>query len=130
MPRIVNCSVSAEVARVVSDQSTLLPDLDPFRIGPDLDRPPDSRCRDRVFVVIEPHEAGLRYRRRQRMEAVEAPGIGDKVRALFLKDLPDSLVRQLGMFAASGRGDALIQKPSVQFLVALDLPRDFSSIYD
>ena len=54
------------------------------------------------------------------MEAVEAPCIGDKVRALFLKDLPDSLVRQLGMFAASGRGDALVQKPGVQFLVALD----------
>ena len=59
MPGIVNRSVSAEVTRVVSDQSALLPDLDPFRIGSDLDWPPDSRCRDGVFVVVEPHEAGF-----------------------------------------------------------------------
>ena len=37
----------------------LVPDLDPFRIGSDLDWPPDSRCRDGVFVVVEPHEAGF-----------------------------------------------------------------------
>lgn len=59
MPGIVDRSVSAEVTRVVSDQSALLPDLDPLSIGPDLDLPPDSRCRNRVFVVVEAHETGF-----------------------------------------------------------------------
>ena len=54
------------------------------------------------------------------MESVEAPGIGNKVWALFLEDLPDGFVRQLRMLAASGRCDALVQQPGIQFLVALD----------
>lgn len=120
MPGIVDRSVPAEVVRVVSDQSALLPDLDPLSIGPDLDLPPDSRCRNRVFVIVEAHKAGLRHRRRQRMEPVEAPGIGNKVWALFLEDLPDGFVRQLRMLAGSGRGDALVQQPGIQFLVAFD----------
>ncbi|WP_147296810.1 hypothetical protein [Paracoccus thiocyanatus] len=35
------------------------------------------------------------------MKAVEAAGMGDKISAFFMEDLPDGLVRQLGMPAAS-----------------------------
>lgn len=42
VPRIADRAVTAEATGVVSDQSALLPDLNPLGVGPDLDRPPDG----------------------------------------------------------------------------------------
>jgi len=62
-----------------------------------LDRPADGAGLDRVAVVIEPHEAGLRYRGGHGVEAVEWPDIGHEARPLRLEHLPDGLAGQLGM---------------------------------
>jgi len=120
VPRIVDRPVPSKVSGVIANQTAILPDLDPLGIGADLDGPPDRRRRDRVFSVVEPHEARLRHRRWQRMEAIETASIGDQMRALFLEHFPDGLVRYLGMFAALGRSDAFGQQPGIQFLVAFD----------
>ena len=53
------------------------------------------------------------------MEAVEAAGIGHQAGPLRLEHLPDRLVAQLGMAMRLGIGDALVEQPGVQLLVAL-----------
>ena len=67
---------------MLADHPPILPDLDPLGVGPDLDRTTDRRGRDRVFVAVEAHEAGLGDRRRHRMEAVEPAGVADEVRII------------------------------------------------
>src|ERR1700712_3020513 len=54
------------------------------------------------------------------MEAVEPPAIRHPAGALRLEHRPDRLLAQFGMAVRTGVGNALIQQPGVQLLVALD----------
>src|SRR5215207_3471148 len=91
---------------MIGDDAAVLTDLDSVRIGSDLDRPPDRAGADRVAVIVEPHEAGLRDRGRHRMEAAEAARIGHERRPLGLKGLPDGPIPELGMAMGLGVGVA------------------------
>src|SRR3954452_3523536 len=119
VPEIEHGLIAAEGARMIGDDAAVLTDLDSVRIGSDLDRPSDRAGADRVAVIVEPHEAGLRDRGRHRMEAVEATRIGHERRPLALKGLPDGPIPELGMAMGLGVGDRLVEKPGVQLLVAL-----------
>ena len=85
-------------------------------VGVNLDRPPDSAGRDRVFIVVEPHQTGLRDRCRHRVESVEPAGIGNELRSLGFEHLPDRLFGQFWMPVRLGVGDALVQQPRVQLV--------------
>src|SRR5829696_450792 len=54
------------------------------------------------------------------MEAVEAPGVGHEPGALGLEHGPDRLVRDLGVSMSLGIGDALVEEPGVELVVALE----------
>jgi hypothetical protein len=54
------------------------------------------------------------------MESVEATAIGNELRALLLERVPDRLLAPLGMGVRSGPGEAFVDEPSVQILVALE----------
>jgi hypothetical protein len=56
---------------MLGNDPAVLADHDAIRIGVDLDRTTDRADSDRVFVVIEAYQAGLRDRGRQRMDAVD-----------------------------------------------------------
>ena len=75
MPGIVDGPAAPVAAGVLSDDATVLADHDPVGVGLDLDRPADRAGADRVLVVVEPDEAGLRHRCRQRVESVEPPAV-------------------------------------------------------
>ena len=120
VPGIVDRLVAAEAAAMLADDPAVLAELDPIGIGTDLDRAADRARGDRVAVVVEAHQAGLGDRRRHRVEAVEAAGIGHQARPLRLEHLPDVRSRELGMAMRLGVGDALVEQPGVQLLVALD----------
>src|SRR5208282_3544324 len=66
------------------------------------------------------HQAGLRHRGPQRMEAVETAAIRDQFGPLLFEDLPDRLVRPFGMGMRFGPGQTLIEEPGVQLVIALD----------
>ena len=53
------------------------------------------------------------------MEAVERAAVGHQARTLRLEGLPDRAVLELGMRMGLGIGDALVEQPSVQLVVAL-----------
>ena len=73
MPGIVDRLAAAEGARMLGDDLPVLADHDAVGIGMNFDRPSDRTGRHRVLVVVEAHQAGLRDRRRNGMEAVERP---------------------------------------------------------
>src|SRR5215210_2503072 len=54
------------------------------------------------------------------MEAIEAPGVGHEPEALGLEHGPDRLVRDLGVAVSLGIGDALVEEPGVELVVALE----------
>jgi hypothetical protein len=54
------------------------------------------------------------------VEAVEAAAIGNKLRPLLFEDLPDRLLRPLGVGVRFRPGEALVENPGVQFVVALE----------
>src|SRR4051812_49514736 len=54
------------------------------------------------------------------MEAIEAPGVGHEPEALGLEHGPDRLVRDLGVAVSLGIGDALVEQPGVELVVALE----------
>jgi hypothetical protein len=58
---------------MLADDCALLADDDAIGIGLDLDRPTDRTRGDRVLVVVEAHQAGLRDRGSRRVEPVEWP---------------------------------------------------------
>ena len=120
MPGIVDRLAAAERARMLGDDPPVLADHDAVRIGMDLDRTPDGAGGHRVLVVVEAHQAGLRDRRRHRVESVEPAGIGDELRPFRLEHLPDRLLGQLRMAVRLGVGDALIEQPGVQLVVGLE----------
>jgi hypothetical protein len=53
------------------------------------------------------------------MKAVEAPGVGDELRSFRLEHLPDRLLGALRMTMGLGVGNALVQQPGVDLVVAL-----------
>src|SRR6478752_9202734 len=101
---------------MLGDDASVLADYDTVGIGMNLNRAPDGAGRDRVFVVVEAHQAGLRYRCRYRVESVEPAGIGNELRSLGFEHLPDRLFGQFWMPVRLGVGDALVQQPRVQLV--------------
>src|SRR5215469_11939897 len=73
MPGIVGRLAATAAAAMLADNRAVLANDDAVGIGLDLDRPANSPGGDRVLVVVEPHQAGLRDRRLRRVEAVEWP---------------------------------------------------------
>src|SRR5436190_21317510 len=104
---------------MLADEPAVLAKFDPVGIGTDLDRASDSAGGDRVPVVVETNQAGFGDRRRHRMEPIEAPRIGNQARALGLEDLKNCPVAELGVAMTFGVGNALVEEPVVQLLVAL-----------
>lgn len=87
-------SVSLGVFRMLGNDAPVLTDYDALVIGMDLDRAPDGAGRDRVFVVVEAHQAGLGDRCRHRVESVEPAGIGNELRPFDFEHVPDRLIGQ------------------------------------
>src|SRR5262249_61210626 len=81
MPGIIERRAAAETAAMLADNRALLAYHDAVGIGLDLDRPTDRARGDRVLVIVEPHQTGLRHRGLNRMEAVEWAGDRHQVRA-------------------------------------------------
>ena len=104
---------------MLADHLTILADDDAITISMDVDRPADRPGHHRVAVVVEADQAGLRYRGRHRMEAIEAAGIGDEPGALILEHVPDGALLELGMLVGPGIGNAAVEQPGVQLLKAL-----------
>src|SRR6267142_1308507 len=118
MPGIIDRLAAAETAAMLADNRALLAYHDAVGIGLDLDRPTDSARGDRVLVVVEPHQTGLRHRGLNRMEAVEWASWRHQLAALGFEGLPDRAVGQLGMLVRLGVGDASVEQPGIQLVVA------------
>lgn len=76
----------------------MLADDDPIGADVDIDWTTDCSGPYEVFVVVEPHDAGLRHRCLLCMKPVEATEIGDELGPLLLEDLP------YGLFGARASG--------------------------
>jgi len=61
MPRIVDCLFPAEVAAVFGNNNPVLAYNNPVGISLDFDGTPDRARLDRVFVIVEANQAGLRH---------------------------------------------------------------------
>src|SRR5438477_5308238 len=116
MPGIVGCLAAAERASMLGDDPSILTDHDAVGIGMNLDRTSDCAGSYRVFVVVEAHQAGLRDRRRHRVEPVEPAGIGNELWPFRLEHFPDRLLGKLWMAMRLGVGDTFIEQPSVQLV--------------
>ena len=101
------------------DDAAVLADHHAIGVGLDLDRSPDGAGADRVLVVVEANEAGLRDRCRQCVEAVEPASVAHEVRPLGLEHLPHGAVGLFGVRMRLGVGDAAIEQQAVQLVVAL-----------
>src|SRR3974377_2585539 len=102
------------------DNPSVLADHNAVGVGMDFRWPSDGTGGDRVFIVVEPHQAGLRHRCRHAMEAIELAGIGNKLWALGLEHLPDCPICELGMAMPLGISDELIEQPGVQLVIAFE----------
>jgi hypothetical protein len=71
MPGIVDRLAAAETAVMLADDCAILADHNAIGVSLDLDWPADGARGDRVFVVVEAYQAGLRDRRLRRVEPVE-----------------------------------------------------------
>src|SRR5271156_5955407 len=98
---------------MLGDDPAVLTDYDAIGISMNLNRTTDCAGRDRVLVVVEAHQAGLRDRCRHRVESIEPAGIGNELWPLCLEHLPDRLLGQLRMVMHFGVGDTLIEQPGV-----------------
>ena len=98
-PKVVDRLAPAKAARMLGHDPSVLAVHDAIGVGVDIDRAADRAGADRVLVVVEPNQAGLRHRSRQGVESVEAAAIGDERRPFFFEDLPDRLLGPLGMGA-------------------------------
>src|SRR6478672_3400589 len=105
---------------MLGNDPAVLADYDAVRIGLDFNRPPNGAGRDRVFVVVEAHQAGLGDRGGHGMETVEATGIGDEPWSLSFEDFPDGSVRELRMSVRFGVSNAFIEQPGVQLIQRLE----------
>ena len=121
LPRGQRDERAAEGALMLGDDPPVLADDDAVGVGVDVGLPAPDRARaHRIAVVVEPHEAGLRHRGRQRVESVEADAIRNELRTLVLERLPDRLSALLGVSVRLGPDDTSVDKPGVQLAVALD----------
>jgi hypothetical protein len=120
MPGIVDRLAAAERARMFGNAPAVLADHDAVGVGLHLDWTPDRAGGHRVLVVVEAHQAGLRDRRRHRVEAIEPASIGNELRPLGFEHLPDRLLGQLRVAVCLGVGDALVDEPSIHFIKALE----------
>ncbi len=109
MPGIVDGIAATERASMLGNDASVLTDHNPVGVGMNLDRPPDGAGRDRVFVVVEAHQAGLRDRCRHRVESVEPAGIGNELWPFRLEHLPHRLLRLFRVAMCLGVGDAFIE---------------------
>src|SRR5262245_12651089 len=82
MPGIVDRLAAAEAAAMLADDRTVLTDHKTIGAGLDLDWPADGARGDRVLVVVEAHQAGLRDRRLDRIEAIKRAADRHQLRAL------------------------------------------------
>jgi hypothetical protein len=89
---------------MLAHQFAIVADDDAIAIGVNIDRSAHRPGQHRVAIVVEADQAGHRHRSRQRMEAVEATGIGDELGALLLEHLPDGALLELGMLMGPGTG--------------------------
>src|SRR6516225_2504944 len=101
---------------MLSNDPSVLTDHDAIGIGLDFYRTSNRAGTDRVFVIVEAHQAGLRDRGLYRMEAVEPAGIGNELGAFGFKHLPDRLIGQFRMAMCLGVGDTFIEQPGVQLV--------------
>src|SRR6266446_4066098 len=83
--------------------------IDAIGISLDLDRPADGARGDRVLVVVEPHQAGLRDRGLDRVEAIERSADRYQLGPLRLEGLPDRPVGQFAVLVRLGVSDAAIE---------------------
>src|SRR5271169_5207132 len=98
---------------------TVLADDDAVGVGVHLHRTADGVGGHRVLVIVEAYQARLRYCSGHRVEAVEPSGIRDQLRAFRLEHVPDRLVAALRMAMGLGVGNAVVEQPGVELLVAL-----------
>ena len=119
MPRVVDCFATPEAAGMFADNLAILPDDDPVGISMNVNGATNAAGQNRVFVGVKAHEAGLRDRRWHGMEAVKAARTGNQLKPLILKTIPDRRVRQLRVAVDFGICNALIQKPAIEFIIAL-----------
>jgi hypothetical protein len=61
MPGVVDRVAAAAGATMFANDPAVLADDDAIGIGMDFDRPTDGAGSDRVFVVVEAYQAGLRH---------------------------------------------------------------------
>src|SRR6516165_10065246 len=80
------------------------------------------RARRLSICWCRAHQAGLRDRGLRRVEAIEWPADLNQLLALRFKSLPDCAVGQFGMLMRFGVGDASVEQPGVQLLVARHPP--------
>jgi hypothetical protein len=59
MPGIVDCRAAAKGTVMFGDDTPMLTDDCAIGIGVDVDSPTNGAGIDRIFVVVEAHEAGL-----------------------------------------------------------------------
>ena len=109
MPGVIDGIAAAKGSRVLGNDASILTDHDAIGIGLNLDRTPDSAGCDRVFVIVEAHQTGLRNRRRHGMESVKPAGIGNELGAFGFEHFPDRLIDQLRMAMCLGVGDAFVE---------------------
>src|ERR1700721_1632243 len=69
---------------------------------------------DRVFVVVEAHQAGLRDRRRHGMEAIESTRIGNELGSFGFEHLPDRLISEFRMAMRLRVGNTFISQTGGQ----------------
>ncbi|ODT58915.1 MAG: hypothetical protein ABS73_11470 [Paracoccus sp. SCN 68-21] len=59
MQRVVDGLVASESSSVLPHDLAVLPELDPFGISSDLDRPTNGAAIHGVAILVEPDEAGV-----------------------------------------------------------------------
>src|SRR5271166_1180882 len=121
MPRIVDGLATPVAAGMFRDDASVLANGHPIRVRMDLDRPANSAGVHRVFVVVDAHEAGLRHRGWQRVEAIETAAIRDEVWPLLLEYLPHGLIRPFRMGMPLGVSNTFVGQPGVQLIVGFDV---------
>src|SRR6516164_3195615 len=120
MPGVIGRLFPAEAPAVFAYDNPILANDDPIGIGLDFDRTANGARLDRVFVVIKPDQAGLRYRSAHRMEAVKAPTQWHERGAFFLENLPNRAAGAFRMAMRLGIGDTFVEEPSIQLVIVLE----------
>ena len=113
VPEIVGRLAASKGSWMLRNDASILTDQNAIGVSLDLDRAPNGAGCDRVLVVVEANQTGLRDRCRHRMEAVEPAGIGNELGAFGFEHLPDRLIGQLRMAMSLGVGDAFVEQPGV-----------------